>query len=51
MSESSSRPRRSLVVVLLDAMLGLVTAVQTGNLPGRRGPAGRPAVSRRAGLV
>ncbi len=49
MSESSSRPRRSLVVVLLDAMLGLVTAVQTGNMPGSRSGAARPRS--RAGLV
>ena len=49
MSESSSRPRRSLVVVLLDAMLGLVTAVQTGNVPGTRGTSGRPRS--RAGIV
>ncbi|MFC7272996.1 hypothetical protein ACFQS1_03290 [Paractinoplanes rhizophilus] len=35
------QPRRSPSVVLLDALLRLVTAVQTGNLPGRR----------RAGLI
>ncbi|MFC7533978.1 cellulose binding domain-containing protein [Actinoplanes sp. GCM10030250] len=33
------RPRRSPMVVLLDAMLSAVTAVQAGNLPGRRRPA------------
>src|SRR4051794_28384515 len=49
MNESSSRPRRSLLVVLLDAMLAVVTAVQTGNMPGARGATGRPA--RRTGLV
>lgn len=51
MNDPHPAPRRSPTVVLLDAMLGLVTAVQTGNLPGRRGPAERPAASRRAGLV
>jgi cellulose binding protein with CBM2 domain len=53
MDDSSSPPRRSLLVVLLDATLGLVTAVQTGNLPGaRRGAATRPAGRRgRAGLL
>jgi hypothetical protein len=49
MNESPPRPRRSLVVVLLDAMLGLVTAVQTGNLPGVRG--GGTARRRRAGMA
>jgi hypothetical protein len=50
MDDSSSPPRRSLLVVLLDAMLGLVTAVQTGNLPGtRRGAATRPAGQRGKG--
>jgi len=55
MNEPHAGPRRSPTVVLLDAMLGLVTAVQTGNLPGRRRPAGgepgHPAAPRRAGLV
>ena len=55
MNDSHPGPRRSPTVVLLDAMLGLVTAVQTGNLPGRRRPAGgepgHPAAPRRAGLV
>jgi len=53
MDDSSSPPRRSLLVVLLDAMLGLVTAVQTGNLPGiRRGAATQPASRRgKAGLL
>lgn len=32
------RPRRSPTVVLLDTMLNVVTAVQSGNLPGRRRP-------------
>ncbi|WP_433363519.1 cellulose binding domain-containing protein [Actinoplanes sp. CA-142083] len=41
MNDSPPQPRRSPSVVLLDAFLGLVTAVQTGNLPGRR----------RAGLI
>ncbi|HEX5202565.1 MAG TPA: hypothetical protein VFW27_21750, partial [Actinoplanes sp.] len=41
MNDSPPRPRRSPSVVLLDALLGLVTAVQTGNVPGRR----------RAGLI
>ncbi|MFI5889814.1 hypothetical protein ACIA5D_06795 [Actinoplanes sp. NPDC051513] len=36
MNDSPPRPRRSPSVVLLDALLGLVTAVQTGNMPGRR---------------
>ncbi|GIE95550.1 cellulose binding domain-containing protein [Paractinoplanes rishiriensis] len=36
MNESSSRPRRSPSVVLLDAMLGMAAAVQSGNLPGVR---------------
>jgi hypothetical protein len=51
MNDSHPGPRRSPTVVLLDAMLGLVTAVQTGNLPGRRRPAERPAAPRRAGLA
>ena len=53
MDDSSSPPRRSLLVVLLDAMLGLVTAVQTGNLPGtRRRAATQPAGKRgKAGLL
>jgi len=50
MNDPHPAPRRSPTVVLLDAMLGLVTAVQTGNLPGRRRPAERPAGPRRAGL-
>jgi hypothetical protein len=50
MNDPHPGPRRSPTVMLLDAMLGLVTAVQTGNLPGRR-PAERPAAPRRAGLV
>jgi hypothetical protein len=50
MSESS-RPRRSLVVVLLDALLGAVTAVQTGNLPGVRRAADRPGRPGRAGIA
>ena len=41
MNDSHPRPRRSASVVLLDAMLGLVTAVQTGNLPGRAKPGAR----------
>jgi hypothetical protein len=36
MNELSSRPRRSPSVVLLDAMLGMAAAVQSGNLPGVR---------------
>ncbi|WP_030434506.1 hypothetical protein [Actinoplanes subtropicus] len=48
MNDPHPAPRRSPTVVLLDAMLGLVTAIQTGNFPGRR-PAGRPASPRRAG--
>jgi len=51
MDDSSPRPRRSPVVVLLDAMLGLATRVQTGNLPGARQATVRPGRSRRAGLV
>jgi hypothetical protein len=46
MNDSHPRPRRSASVVLLDAMLGLVTAVQTGNLPGRAKPG-----ARRVGLI
>ncbi|WP_433305264.1 cellulose binding domain-containing protein [Actinoplanes sp. CA-030573] len=51
MNDPHPGPRRSPTVVLLDAMLGLVTAVQTGNLPGRRRPDRHPGASRRAGLV
>ena len=51
MNDPHPGPRRSPTVVLLDAMLGLVTAVQAGNLPGRRRPAESPAAPRRAGLV
>jgi hypothetical protein len=40
------RPRRSPMVVLLDAMLSVVTAVQVGTLPGRR-PAADRGSSRR----
>jgi hypothetical protein len=49
MNESPRQPRRSLVVMLLDAMLGLMTAVQIGNLPGVRG--GTVGSRRRAGLA
>ncbi|MEV6304106.1 cellulose binding domain-containing protein [Actinoplanes sp. NPDC051861] len=38
----SPRPRRSPTVVLLDSLLRAVTAVQTGNLPGRREPGAPP---------
>jgi hypothetical protein len=51
MDESPPRPRRSPVVVLLDWLLGLATAVQTGNMPGARPSTVRPGRSRRAGLI